>query len=89
MNNIVPLLGFYVNKKGWAIYGETTKIKDSPHLGNLDNLFVGDKILYYENNKFKNVKIDKIYSSKQKRVFTIKGVKNNENYIANNVLVST
>ena len=78
---------YFVINKGWSVYTEKNVVLE--HLGVLKRLNVNDKILYYKDGNFKQLKIKKITESKkQKRVFSIK-TKNNKNYFVGGVLVSS
>ncbi len=78
---------YFVINKGWSVYTDKNVVLE--HLGSLKKLNVNDKILYYKDGNFKQLKIKSIFESqKQKRVFSIK-TKNNKNYFVGGVLVST
>jgi len=78
----------WVNGKGWSSYRQTD-VNDSEHIGPTKQITTGDECFYYSNNKFNKVKISKIIEKQNKmvRVWNIKNVTGNHNFIINNVLV--
>jgi hypothetical protein len=78
----------WVTNKGWSSYVQA-EFNDSEHIGPTKQIVVGDECLYYKDNTFNKVKISKISEKKNKmvRVWNIKNVTGNHNFIVNNVLV--
>jgi len=78
----------WVVGKGWSSYRQTD-VNDSEHIGLTKQISAGDECFYYSNNKFNKVKISKIIEKQNKmvRVWNVKNVTGNHNFIINNVLV--
>ena len=77
---------FYVREKGFVSYKINNKLTEK---GKIKQMVIGDKILYYDNNKLIDTPIKNIVVNIQKTrpVYDIKGISGNKTYIANNVLV--
>ena len=79
----------WVIGKGWSSYRAYNFTEDNTHNINTKEIIIGDECLYYSDGKFNKVKLNKIIrkNNRPTRVWRIKNLNVNKNFIAGNVLV--